>query len=480
MADPTSFYWRTAVKFLILLSTVAQCLDAGNATTTFPTSGIISYGTQRVMRLFGFGDQSDPGSHGAYLKESIRVELQRRLSPTARILLEGDEDFHLVNARYTDYQRPTFIAGVKVAEERDVVETVNYARSRGIPFMARTGGHSLTTSSRGIQRGIILDMRGLNVVRYDTSKQQMTVGGGVTTGEFANATFSRGMEVTVGSCPCTGVLGISLGAGIGRLQGKYGYLNDNMVSIRLLLANGTVITASEETNPSVFWAVRGAGHNFGIGLEATFQVYPQGNNGKHYVVDFEYNLDRLEDLFEAVNRISSPMPQELAMFIIGRKRGATGGNFYAANVKRYDIPTMRSFFDGWKEMNEKYDGQAMFSVMFETFPQQGVRAKRNNATAYPWREGSDHFLMMEAGSKDHANDDIYDAFLSTQQDAWIRTSGYGRLQQYINYGHGSKDAPEALYGYEPWRLARLRALKSELDPEGWFNGYQPFAEGVAY
>lgn len=121
------------------------------------------------------------------------------------------------------------------------------------------------------------------------------------------------------------MLGISLGAGIGRLQGKYGYLNDNMVSIRLLLANGTVITASKTENKDIFWAVRGAGHNFGIALEATFQVYPQENNGEHYVVDFEFDLSAVEGIFENMNKISDTMPRELAIFIIGRKRGANGG-----------------------------------------------------------------------------------------------------------------------------------------------------------
>ena len=107
-----------------------------------------------------------------------------------------------------------------------------------------------------------------------------------------------------------------------------------MVSLRLLLANGTVITASEEENKETFWAVRGAGHNFGIGLEATFQVYRQENNGKHYVIDFEYDLDRVEDLFEAVNDVSSPMPKELAIFVIGRKRGATGGVSLRSSFER--------------------------------------------------------------------------------------------------------------------------------------------------
>ncbi len=179
-------------------------------------------------------------------------------------------------------------------------------------------------------------------------------------------------------------------------------------------------------------------------------------------------------------------------------------NFYAANAKHYDIPTMRTFFDSWREMNERYDGEALFSVMFESFPQQAVQAKDEDATAYPWRHGSHHFLqvptqlphstfdsetpakpkanapltlrMAEVGYKTPENEAIFDTWLSKQQDAWIETSGYGRLQQYINYGHGSKDPPQALYGYEPWRLEKLRAVKAELDPEGWFNGYQPFME----
>ena len=82
--------------------------------------------------------------------------------------------------------------------------------------------------------------------------------------------------------------------------------------------------------------------------------------------------------------------------------------------------------------------------------------------------------MMDGGYKAPADEDYFDNWLSKNQDAWIETSGYGRLQQYVNYGHGSKDPPEALYGYETWRLEKLRSLKHELDPEGWFNGYQPF------
>ncbi|KAF2181509.1 FAD-binding domain-containing protein [Zopfia rhizophila CBS 207.26] len=478
-----------------------------------------------------------------YLKLSLKQELQKRLSSEARIFLQDEQGFESLDARYTNYKRPWYIAAIQVAEENDVIETVNYARTRGIRFAARSGGHSLTTSLRRIKNAIAIDMRKLNSIKYDESKRRMTVGGGITTGEFANVTHSKGMEVTVGSCPCTGVLGISLGAGIGRLQGKYGYLNDNMVSIRLLLANGTVVEASKDSNPDLFWAVRGAGHNFGIGLEATYQVYPQLNDGRHYVVDFEFDLDKAEGMLETVNDMSKSMPAEVALFIIGRRKGANGKptininlvysgpeedatpyiqpfdalspvwkdaktatwdalpwatynglnnilctpqgwarfpikNFYAANVKKYDIPTMRSYFNAWRAQNQKYEGEAMFSFMFESFPQQRVREKSDDATAYPWRHGSDHFLMIEAAYKNSVDEELLDNWLSKQQDSFIATSGYGRLQQYVNYGHGSKDPPEALYGYDEWRLEKLRRLKKEFDPEGWFNGYQPFVEDI--
>ena len=230
-----------------------------------------------------------------------------------------------------------------------------------------------------------------------------------------------------------------------------------MVSLRMLLANGSIIQVSKDENPDVFWAIRGAGHNYGIALEATYQVYPQTNHGEHYVVDFEFELDKTEELFERLNEVANPLPESLAVFVIGRKRGATGEatinlnlvysglreeakpivdkfdalepvhfeekvskwdalpwatynglnnilctrtgwarfpikNFYAANVKSYDIPTMQAFVDSWHEMNEKYDGRAFFSFMFETFSQQRVRAIPSNETAFPWRDGADHFL----------------------------------------------------------------------------------------
>ncbi|KAI1851229.1 hypothetical protein JX266_003304 [Neoarthrinium moseri] len=509
--------WKTTLPW-ILLQWVNFVIGQES-----PLSYVPTYGDQQPLIWGQEGISLDALVSDRYSKFSLKKELERRLSNKATISLAGDESFTILNARYSNYKRPEYIAVVQAAEENDVVETVNYARSRGIPFAARAGGHSLTTSLRRIKNAIGIDIRGLKSAVYDEKKQLMTVGGGITTGEFANATYARGMEVTVGSCPCTGVLGVSLGAGIGRLQGKYGYLNDNLVSARLLLANGTVIRVSAKFNSDLFWAIRGAGHNFGIVVEATYQIYPQLNDGKHLVVDFEYALHQTEDVLAALNSISNPMPKEptinINLVYSGPEVDAAPytklfdkispiwkdtkiatwdalpwatynglnnilctpqgwarfpiKNFYAANAKSYDIPTIRSYINSWRSMNEKYEGRAMFSFMFESFAQQKIQELPDDATAYPWRHGSQHFLMIEGAYKDTELEQEIDEWLSEQQDKLIEGSGYGRLQQYVNYGHGSKDAPEALYGYEPWRLERLRRLKKEYDPEGWFNGYQP-------
>ena len=136
----------------------------------------------------------------------------------------------------------------------------------------------------------------------------------------------------VGSCPTTGVIGVAFGAGLGRLQGKYGFLHDNMVSCKLVLADGSVVTASESSLPDLFWGIRGAGHNFGIALEATFRVYSQAHSGIHHW-DLEYTLDQCDDVFHTLNSVSEAMPADLAMFILWlRQSSGRKVNLLIANI----------------------------------------------------------------------------------------------------------------------------------------------------
>jgi hypothetical protein len=103
----------------------------------------------------------------------------------------------------------------------------------------------------------------------------VTVGGGVKSKALVSYLWAHGLQTVTGVCECTGVVGVALGGGHGVLQGYYGTVSDQIVSARVMLGNGTVVRVSggEEEHSDLFWALQGAGHNFGIVIELELRVY---------------------------------------------------------------------------------------------------------------------------------------------------------------------------------------------------------------
>lgn len=117
-----------------------------------------------------------------------------------------------------------------------------------------------------------------------------------------------------GVCDCVGFLGAGLGGGHGRLQGLHGLIADNLISAHLVNADGEMITVSSTSYPDLFWALRGAGHNFGIVTEAVFKVYDQTNGGVQFDAELSYAPEHLEALFAAVEAFEQPA--ETNIFIL--------------------------------------------------------------------------------------------------------------------------------------------------------------------
>jgi FAD/FMN-containing dehydrogenase len=139
------------------------------------------------------------GDDLASLAETIRAEIQQKLSSKARIYLPFDEDktgFDEADLRFTQYERPTYLAIVDPGCEDDVIEVVKYARGKGIPFTPRGGHHAVTTTMRHFQNGICINMRPLNKMRWDAQKRHVTTGGGAITDEFVRFVHDLGMEVS--------------------------------------------------------------------------------------------------------------------------------------------------------------------------------------------------------------------------------------------------------------------------------------------
>jgi FAD/FMN-containing dehydrogenase len=113
-----------------------------------------------------------------------------------------------------------------------------------------------------------------------------------------------------GTCECVGFLGPLLGGGHGFIQGYHGLAADGLIEARVILSNGSIITASNTSNTDLFWGLRGAGHNFGIVTEVTFKIYDVPDGDIWYYETFTYSADSIELVFNQLNEVRDETPVE--------------------------------------------------------------------------------------------------------------------------------------------------------------------------
>lgn len=118
--------------------------------------------------------------------------------------------------------------------------------------------------------------------------------------------------VETGNSICPGVLGVTLGAGIGMMTGMYGLIIDALKSVRMITAQGDVVTASSDENQDLFWALRGAGVNFGLVTEATYEIHEQTNNGNVTSVTFIYGASANRSVWEVLQTFDGNQPAKLS------------------------------------------------------------------------------------------------------------------------------------------------------------------------
>jgi FAD/FMN-containing dehydrogenase len=124
--------------------------------------------------------------------------------------------------------------------------------------------------------GIVIDLRELKTINVDPQAKTARAGGGVNWGEFDAATQEHGLHTPGGRVTTTGIGGFTTGGGYGWTSSKHGLTCDNLISAQVVLADGTVVTASERENPDLFWGIRGGGGNFGIVTEFELRLHELG------------------------------------------------------------------------------------------------------------------------------------------------------------------------------------------------------------
>src|SRR4030095_2614816 len=157
-------------------------------------------------------------------------------------------------------RRPRVI--VQCASEEDVLRAVEFARRHELEVAARAGGHSHL--GWGCSNGLVIDLAGMKRITIDPLRRAAQCEGGVLSGEVAVAAGRHGLALVLGQCPGVGATGVILGGGLGWLSGLHGASCDNLLSARVVTADTRVLTADSENNPDLFWALRGAGANFGV------------------------------------------------------------------------------------------------------------------------------------------------------------------------------------------------------------------------
>jgi hypothetical protein len=202
---------------------------------------------------------------------------------------------------------------VRCAGTADVVDAVNFARDHRLLVAVRGGGHSVAGLST-VRDGMLIDLSAMRGVQVDPEHRLVRVQGGAVLGDVDRETQVFGLATPLGRVSDTGVAGLTLGGGYGHLGGKYGLSCDNVVEAEVVCADGQVRTASAESHPDLYWAIRGGGGNFGVVTSFTFRLHPVGP-----MVGFAgvfYPLEDLADIIRGWRGYVVTAPDEVTAFIV--------------------------------------------------------------------------------------------------------------------------------------------------------------------
>jgi FAD binding domain/Berberine and berberine like len=223
----------------------------------------------------------------------------------------GDPGYDAARAVYNGMidRHPAAIA--RCRDVADVIACVRFGRGRGIDLAVRGGGHN--AAGLGVaDDALVIDLSLLRSTTVDPENRTVRADAGCTWGDVDHATAAFGMATPSGFLASTGVAGLTLGGGIGYLTRRFGLTVDNLLSADVVLADGTLVTASAGAHSDLFWALRGGGGNFGIVTSFTFRCHDIGEGGTVIAGPVFYDLADVGEVMRWYRELIPSLPEELS------------------------------------------------------------------------------------------------------------------------------------------------------------------------
>ncbi len=241
--------------------------------------------------------------------DALRADLQGPLA------VPGDDVYTEATTIWNGMvtKRPTAV--VRAASTADVQRVVRHAADTGTELSVRGGGHNIAGLALS-DGGLTLDMSGFRNIAVDPEARTARVGAGNLLGDVDRATLAHGLAAPFGFVSLTGVAGLTLGGGFGYLTRRFGWTVDQLETVEIVLADGSVIRASHDEEPELFWALRGGGGNFGVVTEFTFRLHevdPQITGGV-----IAWRADHAEEVLQVFRATTERASRNLTLAAVRR------------------------------------------------------------------------------------------------------------------------------------------------------------------
>jgi FAD/FMN-containing dehydrogenase len=413
-------------------------------------------------------------------------------------------------------RRPGLI--VDCGAEADVSHAVKFAAEHRVLLSIFGCGHNIAGNAV-CDGGLMISLRKMKAIDVDPDSGTVRVEPGVTLGELDAATQAHSLAVPTGINSTTGIAGLTLGGGFGWISRKYGMTVDNLLSARVVLADGSVVVASESENSDLFWGLRGGGGNFGVATSFEFQAHPVGPEILAGLIVHPFSA--APEVLRAYRDFVKDAPDEVTVWAVMRKAPPLPflpedvhgtevlilATMYTGDMSEGEVALapLRDIgepiadvigphpFTGWQQAFDPlltpgernywktHDFDEMSDAMLDTVlgyvatlpdPQcevfiahlGGAQGRvSNDATAYQGRNAA--FLMNVHGRWSDASQD--EGGVRWCRELWNATGQYATGEAYINFMTEEEgDRLESAYGSSYQRLVEL---KNRYDPSNLFR-----------